>query len=241
MDKIAANVTTLAADLPVFGAGYLLGGANPITGTAGAFALPTGLRKILMDKYDKGEVTNFSDFWDRLSGAVLDTAKAYVTGAATGAVGKVAGMVPIASPTLKTVGVLGAELTTMVTVGKALEGEIPSAQDFVDTALVLGFVKAGIHGAKATTYGVKKLRGIYAETGVRPQDLAQDLMRDPTIAQELASDNIHVPKAYTGGIPPPEIPPVTGVKPAEPIEPAPGSVKEPKTKFSPKFVSGGKH
>lgn len=238
LDRVAANVTTLAADLPVFGAGYLIGGANPITGTAGAFALPAGIRKILMDKYEKGEVTNFADFWDRLSGAVIDTAKAYVTGAATGAAGKVVGMAPIASPAAKTAAVLGAEITTMVTVGKALEGEIPTAQDFMDTAIVLGFVKAGIHGAKATNYGVKKLRGIYAETGVRPQDLAQDILRDPTINQDLASDNIHNPKAYTGGIPPPEIPPVLKTEPVG--EPPTDPVKLAQDAILSKISVGGK-
>src|SRR3990172_5908576 len=168
LDRIAAHVTTLAADLPVMGAGYILGGRNPIMGTAGAFALPTGLRTILMDKYAKGEVKDFSDFWARLSGAVIDTAKSWVTGAATGAVGKAVGLAPIVSPTAKTAAVLTSEMATMVTIGKALEGEIPSAQDFIDTALVLGFVKLGMHGAKATEAGVARLREIYAQTGVRP-------------------------------------------------------------------------
>lgn len=238
LDRIAANVTSLAADLPVFGAGYLIGGANPVTGTAGAVGLQQGLRRILMDKYEKGEVQNFADFWDRASGAVIDTFKGLVTGAATGAAGKFAGMLPIASPTVKTAGVLTAEMATMVSVGKALEGEIPTAQDFVDTALVLGFLKVGMHGAKATAYGVKKLRGIYAETGVRPQDLAQDILRDPTINQDLASDNIHNPKAYTGGIPPPEIPPVLKTEPVG--EPPTDPVKTAQDTILSKISVGGK-
>ena len=56
--------------------GALLGGANPITGTAGAFALPAGLRKVITDAYEKGEATNWGDFWERASGAIIETAKA---------------------------------------------------------------------------------------------------------------------------------------------------------------------
>lgn len=214
MDRAAANVTTLAADLPVMGAGAFIGGAGgPVTAMGGAMALPSGLRTILMDKYAKGEVRDFGDFWTRLSGAVIDTAKGWATGAATGVAGKFAGAAPIVSPTAKTAAVLGTELTTMVTMGKALEGEVPSAQDFVDAALVLGFVKTGIHGAKAMEVGVARLREIYARTGVRPDHLAQDLTRDVTIQQDLLSENIPVPKAYgppppsSGGQPPKTPPP----------------------------------
>lgn len=197
MDRTVANVTTLAADLPVMGAGALIGGAGgPVTAMGGAMGLPAGMRKILMDKYANGEVQNFGDFWTRLSGAVVDTAKGWVTGAATSLAGKFAGAAPIASPTAKSAAVIGSEITTMVTMGKALEGEVPSAQDFTDAALALGFIKAGMHGAKAADAGVARLREIYARTGVRPDHLAQDLTRDVTIQQDLLSENIPVPKAY---------------------------------------------
>lgn len=197
MDRTVANVTTLAADLPVMGVGALLAGAGgPATAMAGGVALPEGLRTMLVDKYNKGEVQNFPDFWTRASSVALSTLKGYVTGFATGLVGKYAAAAPIASPTAKSAAVIGSEITTMVTMGKALEGEVPAAQDFVDAALALGFIKAGMHGAKATEAGVARLREIYARTGVRPDHLAQDLTRDVTIQQDLLSANIAVPKAY---------------------------------------------
>ena len=214
MDRTVANVTTLAADLPVMGAGALLGGAGgPVTAMAGGVALPEGLRTMLMDKYNKGEVQNFPDFWTRASSVALSTLKGYVTGFAAGLVGKYVAAAPIASPTAKSAAVIGAEITTMVTMGKALEGEVPSAQDFTDAALALGFIKAGMHGAKAADAGVARLREIYARTGVRPDHLAQDLTRDVTIQQDLLSENIETPKAYQSGLPaapavePPKTPP----------------------------------
>jgi hypothetical protein len=187
--RIAGQVGTLAGDVPAMIAGYLAGGANPITGMAGAFALPAGVRKVLMDKYEKGEVDSFQDFWERASGAFIDTAKGWITGAATGAVGKVVGMAPIQSPTLKATAVGASEIATMVTVGKALEGQVPQPHEFLDAAVTLGFVKGSAKVAG-------KLRTIYAEHGIKPQDVLQDIEKDPTIAQDLASDRIAIPRAY---------------------------------------------
>lgn len=187
--RIAASVGTLAGDVPAMVGGYLVGGANPITGTAGAFALPAGIRRILMDKYEKGEVAGFGDFWDRFSGAFIDTAKGWITGAATGAVGKAIGLAPIASPTVKAAATVTGEIATMVTVGNALEGKMPEPDDFIDTALALGFVKGSVRIAG-------KLRTIYAETGVKPDEVVRDIQRDPTILQELASEDVQVPTIY---------------------------------------------
>lgn len=186
--RIASNVASLAGDVPAMVGGYLAGGGQ-ITGMAGAFALPTAMRKILMDKYEKGEVRDFSDFWDRLSGVAIDTAKSWITGAATGAVGKVVQGAAIPSKVLKGAAVTSSELATMVTVGNALEGKVPSADEFIDTAIALGFVKGAVGAAK-------KIRNIYAETGVTPEQLARDAEKDPTIHQDLASDNIDIPRKY---------------------------------------------
>lgn len=188
--RIAGMVGTMAGDFPAMVAGYAAGGGQ-ITGMAGAFALPAGMRKVLMDKYEKGEVESFQDFWERASGAFIDAAKGWVTGAATGAVGKAVGMAPIASPTVRATAVGASEIATMVTVGKALEGMVPQPQDFLDAAVTLGFVKGA-----AKTAG--KLREIYSKHGVHPKDVLQDIEKDPTIAQDLASNDTTIPRAYAG-------------------------------------------
>ena len=190
--RIAGQVGTLAGDVPFMLAGAVAGGANPITGTAGAFALPAGMRKILMDKYEKGEVSGWQDFWDRASGAFIDTAKGWITGAATGGAGKLASMAPIVSPTVRAGVVAGSEIATMVTVGKALEGQVPKPQDFIDATVALGFVKGSVKVAK-------KLRSIYAETGVKPDEVLQDVQKDPTILQDLASQDVEIPTTYRQG------------------------------------------
>src|SRR5574343_351859 len=187
--RIAGSIGQLAGDVPAMVGGALLGGANPITGTAGAFALPAGLRKVITDAYEKGEATNWGEFWERASGAIIETAKGYVTGAATGAAGKLIGAAPIASPTAKAAATLSGEVATMVTVGKALEGEVPSSNDFLDAAVFVG-------GAKGAVKTAKKLRDVYSKAGVKPDEFIADTENDVTIGQDFVAENISVPRAY---------------------------------------------
>ena len=176
--RIASSVATLAGDFPfmVGGAGLgMIGGAPTgpgavVTGFAGAFGLPMGLRKVLMDKYTKGEVTTFSEFWDRLSGAVIETSKGLITGAFTAKAGiAVRGLPAIkAAPSLvQTAASTAAEIPTMVAVGSALEGEVPSSEEFIDAAIVIMAAKGAIGTAG-------RLRKVYERTGVRPTDVVQD-------------------------------------------------------------------
>lgn len=187
--RIAGSIGQLAGDVPAMVGGALLGGANPITGTAGAFALPAGLRKVITDAYEKGEATNWGDFWERASGAIIETAKGYITGAATGAAGKLIGAAPIASPTAKAAATLSGEVATMVTVGKALEGEVPSSNDFLDAAVIVA-------GAKGAVKTAKKLRDVYSKAGVKPDEFIADTEKDVTIGQDFVAENLPVPRVY---------------------------------------------
>ncbi len=190
--KVVGSMATLAGDFPFMLGGAILGGGGgapsgpgaSVTAVAGAFALPAGMRALLMDSYKNGEFRDFKDWWSRASGIMLETGKAWVTGAATGVAGKVAGAVlPAAvSPTLRTAATVGTELTTMVTVGKALEGEVPSADDFFVAGVAL-------FGAKASVKTAAKLRDIYTKTGVPPRAVAEDAAKDPTILQDLAAED----------------------------------------------------
>ncbi len=205
--RIAANLAELTGDIPAMAGGFLAGGAlgsetgpgAAVTATAGAFALPTALRATLMDAYEKGQFNNFQDFWGRVAPIFIDTAKSYVTGAATGAAGKaVEAVAPayLVSPTMQHLTRDTAQIATMTTVGKALEGQVPDAQDFVDAAVTLG-------GLKFVEAGSAKLRDIYRQTGITPQAVLQDATRDVTIQQDLASEKA-IPDRYAAALPAPE-------------------------------------
>lgn len=199
LSRAAGNVGTLVGDIPAMIGGVLLGaGAGAptgpgavVTGMAGAFALPAGLRATLMDAYTKGDFQTFGDFWDRASGIIWQTAKAWMTGAATAGAGLgVKALLPAGAPAAVSIGLpTAAEIGTMVSVGAALEGHAPSAQEFLDAAVVLGGVKSSMAVAA-------KLRTVYAATGKAPAEVVADAARDPAIGAEIAAEGAALPKVY---------------------------------------------
>lgn len=210
-DRIAYKASNMASDFPEMVGGFLLGapegGPTPaavITGTAGAFALPAAMRQTMMDAYSKGNFKNFQDFKDRAEPILAETAKQYATGAATGAAGAVAAPLAEAAGagTATTIAAkTGAELTTMTTVGAELHGHAPSAQDFIDGAIVMLGMKGAMEGAGY-------LRDLYAKTGVTPDQAVAAAKQDPSVAQDVAVAN--------GKEPPPQ----AEEKPAEePVKP----------------------
>ncbi len=176
-----AAVGTMAGSLPGTAAGAVVGGV--VGADVGANALPATLRKIMMDHYEKGDIQNFSEFWDRLSATTWETVKGGAVGAATMGAGRYVG--PVANKAGgAVVGALtktASEIGTMVTVGKALEGKMPNASDFLNAGIVIG----GLHGALKIG---GKLRSNFAETGEMPHDVVEKSVDDVTIKQELVSD-----------------------------------------------------
>lgn len=216
--RIASGVSGLVGDLPAMMAGSYVGGeagtlaggavggvagtfvfpgvgtaAGAATGAtvgatvgagAGAFALPAAIRTHLMQQYEKGDVKDFNDFWERSAATFIEASKQAAVGAATAGVGagvaKVAA--PIASAGVKTTAKLSSEVATMTTLGAAIEGHAPQPEDFIDGAILVG----GLHvSAKVPS----KLRTIYAKTGVKPEVLAEQAIKNPIIQQDLLAES----------------------------------------------------
>lgn len=223
--RIASQAATMAGDAPTMVEGFgigMAGGAELgpgalVTGTGGAFGLPAGLRRIMMDSYQKGEISTPGEFLERASGALIDTAKGYITGAATALSGGWAGTAAkAASPLVQAAASNAAQLATMTTVSKALEGHLPHWQDFIDNATLL-------FGLKSAEFGAGKLADVYTKTGVTPTQVSIDASKDPTIHQDMAS-GLPVPRAYQDSIDPmfkPKEETVASVpaKIAEPVSP----------------------
>lgn len=225
---LAAQAGGLVGDFPFMALGAFLGApagtaiAGPGPGTAagalgGAFGLPAMLREGLMQEYRDGTVTSFSEYWDRVLKIGIETTKGIATGVATGAAGG-----------LQTglMSKLGAEITTLVTVGKGLEGEVPEPRDFAEAAIVLGGLKAAAGTPRAAKFTAERLRNLYAKKGVPPTQVIQDAARDPSIVEDLNSTNNQVPRAYGGGgKPPATVPPKPATAEAPPPPPRSDAVK----------------
>jgi hypothetical protein len=180
---IAGSAAGGAAGSVVPVAGTVVGGA--VAGGAGSFALPAALKKILMDHYEKGDIKDFNDFYERAAGTLWESMKQGAVGGLTAGAGAVVGkaVAPLANGITKTVAPVATEIATMVTAGAAVEGEIPSAENFLEAGILVG----GLHGSMKVA---SKLRRKYVETNEHPAEIAIKAEKDPLTAQELIADDM---------------------------------------------------
>lgn len=200
-EKALASVGQMASELPEMIAGGVGGGVagsavgplGTLVGTgAGAFALPTAIRESYVQALSKGEVTSSGDFLSRAAIVLKETGKSALVGGATFGAGALAARgvgaaiapaigeslsIPAASRIIggaETAGQYGA----MVVTPAALEGKLPEPEDFYNAAILVGGLK--IAGAVAG-----KLRSVYAEAGVPPEQVLADAKSDSTIREDL--------------------------------------------------------
>jgi hypothetical protein len=216
--KIASGVATLAGDVPAmvagWGAGTLAGGAaaGPPGAVGGGLfgmgAVPAALRQAYIDHLQKGDVQDFGDLWSRAMSASWEGLKGGATNLATAGVGGAVGgklAETAASPLVQTLAKSSAEIATMTTVGKALEGQIPKPEDFVIGAAQVGLM----HGITSTLSDpakslTTKLQDIYAATGIKPDAIASEAKINPVLQQELLHDSKDIPPSLRPMIEPPQ-------------------------------------
>jgi hypothetical protein len=232
--RIASATGTVIGDIPGMIAGNVIGtfaGASagsvvPVGGSAvggmvggayGLFAGPEIIRGILMSAYEDGGVEDWEDFWTRASGIFWQQFKAGTLGVATLGTGKGAGALtskatktlsPLAAKAATTSAITGAEVTTLATIGAALEGQMPRATDFSDAAILLTGIKVS---GKAGGHVVKKLRKIFTKTGLQPAEVVDQAKADPRLHQELVAAGDEIPSRFKG--------------PKDPIEPNATEIK----------------
>ncbi len=201
-ERLTAGVATILGDVPSLVLGGIGGGAattvvtaNPVTGAigagAGAFGLTEGARSWMIEQYAAGH--SRKSIAERLASTAWATAKGVVIGGATagagGTVAKAVGPAALNSVT-KFTAITSAELSTMVTVSHALEGEIPDADDFLDGAILL----TGFKGSVATA---SKLRTIYARTGKTPKEVVKDAAKDSELWRDVIDEKFQaIPETY---------------------------------------------
>lgn len=211
LQSLTYNVANMVADAPEAALGFVAGGK--IAGRQGALFgmgfVPAAMRKFLMDKYSNNEFQDSGDAarnvvsstWQELKDAGWEGTKAGIASMAMGNVGDnlrvmnaMGDLGKIGTALTSTPAQLAAENATMATVSAALEGRLPSWDEFErGTIAMLGFhaLSAGFGGAISAK---EKLQNIYAKTGATPSDMSPIINSDPVIKQEIASDNPGLPK-----------------------------------------------
>jgi len=197
LESLTSQATQMGSEFPEMAAGSIAGGAAgaavgssvPVVGTAiggilgagaGAFAVPAALRTALMLRYQNGEVQSAGDFLNRTAIVSADALKQGTVGALTAGVGA-------AAKPLGALAATGAEIGTMTTASAALQGKLPEPEDFLNAAIMVG----GMHAAGVVS---GRLREVYAQTGVRPEQVLADSKADPSIAEDLQKPAVPVEK-----------------------------------------------
>jgi hypothetical protein len=156
-ERWAEMGTQMALDLPAFLAGDVVGGP------AGGFGFTAGMRQLLTETYQKGKIKTPQEFFDRTINAVKQTVGGEIVGAAFGVAGKVPGPGYVKA---------ASELAAMTTMSKVIQGELPTAQDFIDNAVVFAVISGGVKGKD---YILPKLHKMYSKYGLHPDEVAEEI------------------------------------------------------------------
>ncbi|MEE9598137.1 MAG: LPD38 domain-containing protein [Acidiferrobacterales bacterium] len=211
--EIVSGVAQVGADLPIMVPSAIggaiaaipavptLGPLAPVAG-AGAAALfvPTYMREALIDGYNNGSYSGPVDYFQRVWDIFIASAKQGVVGATALTAGG------LQTGVVRTV---GAEVIAFGAMGELIENRVPTARSFVVAAgTIVGLKASGAAGKKAvgdfeafarsqhTQRVQKKLEMVYKKTGKQPDQVLDDMITDPTIAEDLLSSNVEIPRAY---------------------------------------------
>ena len=173
-EEVVSSLGAVVGDLPTFLTGFFVGGGplSLVTGMGGGFAATEGIKQVLRDSIEKGEINTAGEWWERFKGATEEAGKGYAIGAVTGGAGKAvktATEMAEASLLAKQAAPFLAEVSAMTTTSAAIEGREPTAREFAVAAVALGAMKGAAKGAGELASTVKKLKEIYAETKTRPE------------------------------------------------------------------------
>ncbi|MBO4538640.1 MAG: hypothetical protein J5781_00070 [Clostridia bacterium] len=226
MDRTVASVASIFSDIPVFWTGGKIGAkagslapgnakpaAMALSSSAGAFAFHAAARQILVDAYSRGEVLSAEEMMFRVGNTLKEFVKGGTVGATMGAFGiggKVASgalektAAEIAKPVAKkaveaTAKAISpaAEIFGLTTASSAVEGHIPTAQDFLDSAAAIGVLKLGYKGLdKAQALTLTEMNNLkkdvlprlyerFVRTGQTPAEAVSEAAEDPIKMQKL--------------------------------------------------------
>lgn len=226
--KTAAAVAQGVGDIPAQVVGGLFGGlvgsAGGPMGTAvgagaGAGFTTEYLRNALMDDYTNGRASNWSEYAKKTVDNFIAGGKGALVGAVAGGTGTVAApaitqaAAKISSPFLSAAAaetaLLGTEVSALTTTMSALDGKIPTAEDFALAGITLGGFKAAgrytkpitdkmtyetVKAAdkfinKATNVYINKFMDEYRRTGRSPEQVGQATIIDPQVKERVAAVN----------------------------------------------------
>lgn len=188
--------------------GSVIGAA--VGGAAGAFGFHSAARQMLVDMYTRGEVASWDELMIRVGNATKEFAKGSAVGVATAGAAKAGQLAKtalagstmaraqtaagnIVNITAKTMP-YGAEVLGLTSVSSLVEGHVPTAQDFIDNAILIAALK-GMN--KASDFGRNKIKnkaidylyGKFVTEGKSPSAITKEAQSNPKLLEEIVKDD----------------------------------------------------
>ena len=183
---------TLGAELPIYGASYLAGGGNPISGAFTAGAIPGAARATILkglEQQSYGQpVEILKNF---LQEGIKEGLKQGTVFAATAVAPqlRIPGVGKLADQYLTRV---ASQLTAFEGVGAALNGQLPSLKEFSYSAVLFG----GLGLVQPRKTMEDRTKKIFVDTGKKPNQVFIDSISNKTILEDVSSRSYV--RAYKG-------------------------------------------
>jgi hypothetical protein len=199
--RLAAGAAEFAGDTPTMATGFVAGaGAGSLAGPVGtalgglfgAGFLPRSIKEGYAQSVAKGQITSAGDFAQRAAETLWAGTKDGLTFTAAGMVGGPAARFATglgAGTVTKTMAMIGAEDAAMTATASALEGRLPSLQEFTDNALALLMFHSATGLTRMAADHVASVRGNlarhWAATDEAPADATARAFNDPSLRAEF--------------------------------------------------------
>ena len=187
VERNISNLATIVKDLPVYiGGGVLTNlltfGRAGGTGTAAGAGFVSGsIRETYLNALQNNEVNSWSEFWDIYT---KEGVKAGLTEAAQLAAAVKGGSLGKGFLTKVMGSVAGFEGA-----GAIIHQQLPSKDQLIDSTILFGVLGLASKGASKINNTIKK-------TNNNAIDIATDFIQDKTVAEDLSSTNIKIPRKY---------------------------------------------
>lgn len=188
--------------------GSVIGAA--VGGAAGAFGFHSAARQMLVDMYTRGEVASWDELMIRVGNATKEFAKGSAVGVATAGAAKVGQLAKaalasstmaraqtaagnIVNITAKTMP-YGAEVLGLTSASSLVEGHVPTAQDFVDNAILIAALKgmnqvSDFSRNKIKNKAIDYLYGKFVTEGKSPSAITKEAQSNPKVLEEIVKDD----------------------------------------------------
>ena len=188
IERNIQNIATIIKDLPIYAVGGGIGfftTRSPGGAIATAGMVGGSIRQAYLTALQNGEVNNFSAWWDAftkegIKAGAKEAAQLYAAYKVPSLMGKYG---------KGFVGNLIGQVTGFETVGAIIEGELPSKEQLTDSFILFGTL--GLAGR-----GINKAVNVVKKSERNAIELAEDMITDKTVIEDISSANRENPRAY---------------------------------------------